>query len=218
MKLIAAEKALDDLWADIAAGIVGVDEECEGNDGVNTQTHGALQVVALSVLDEVVHNQDGNEKDDGLETLEVQRHGLVHDPAEDNEEGSHEKGDLHRAADGHVDSEIHLALVCDDDGCDVLGGVSNDGDQNETDECLADVRRLDNRVDAVNKELGANGDHDGHNNKRNTGGGGRQDLALLLVIISSLVLNVGEQVVVRVELEVEVQHVEDEQDDGGAVR
>ena len=72
-------------------------------------------------------------------------------------------------------------------------------------------------VDAVNEELGANGNENGNEDKRHTGGSWRQDLGLLLVFATLLALDVGKEVVVRVELEVEVQDVEDEQDDGGTM-
>jgi hypothetical protein len=216
--LSAAEEALDELGTDVTVCVIRVDEERKRNDGVDTNTHGTLEVVTLSVLDEVVNDQNRDEEDNGLEALEVQGHRLVHDPAKKYEEGSDEKRDLHGGSDGHVDSEIHFALVCDDDSGDVLGGVSNNGNEDETDKSLADMCGFDDGVNAVNEELSADGDHDGDQDKRNTGSDGRQDLALLLLVLSALVLDIGEQVVVRVQLEIEVQDVENEQDDGGAVR
>lgn len=59
----------------------------------------------------------------------MEGHGLAHDPAEDDEEGGHEERDLHGAADGDVDGEVHLALVGDDYRGDVFGGVANDRDE-----------------------------------------------------------------------------------------
>lgn len=58
----------------------------------------------------------------------MQRHVAVHDPAEDDQERGDEERDLKTAADGHVDCEIHLALVRDHDGGHVFGGVSDNGD------------------------------------------------------------------------------------------
>lgn len=137
--LARGEEAPDNLVGDVAGSVVGINVEGESDDGIDGNAHGALEIVALSVLDQVVDNQDRDEEDHRLETLEVESHGLVDDPAEDDEEGGDEEGDLHRGSNGHVDSEVHLALVCDNDGCDVFGGVSNDGDQNQTNECLADM-------------------------------------------------------------------------------
>jgi hypothetical protein len=88
--LLAAKKALDEVGSNVAVGCIWVDVECHGDNGVDTKTHGALEIIALSVLNEVVDNQDGDEENDGLEALEVQSHGLSHDPAEDDEEGSDE--------------------------------------------------------------------------------------------------------------------------------
>lgn len=156
-----SEKSLDNFAGDGAGRVVGVDVEGKCDDGVDGNAHGALEVVALAVLNEVVDNQDGDEEDHGLEALEVEGHGLVHDPAEDNEERSDKEGDLHRGSNGHVDSEVHLALVSDHDGCDVFGGVSDNGDEDQADKSLANVCRFDNRVDAVHEVLGADGDKNG---------------------------------------------------------
>jgi hypothetical protein len=181
--------------------------------------HGALEVVALAVLDEVVDDQHGDEEDDRLEALEVQSHGLVHDPPKDDKEGGDEESNLHGAADCDVDGQVHLALVCDDDGCHVFGGVSDDRNQNQTDEGLTDVRRFDDGVDAVDEVFSTYSDENGNNHKRNTGSDGRKNLAVLIFVISTLlVLDIGKEPVVGVQLEVQVQDVEDEENDRGAVR
>jgi hypothetical protein len=127
--LAGSEEALDNVDGDVAGSVVRVDVERKRNDGVNANAHGALEVVALSVLDQVVDNQDRDEEDHRLEALEVESHGLSHDPSENDEERSNEEGDLHGGSDGDVDSEVHLALVRDDDSGDVLGGVSDNRDQ-----------------------------------------------------------------------------------------
>ena len=233
--LAGGKKSLNEtVTGRVTLNIVRVDVERKRDDGVaiegqrrsqvkdmqclRSQAHSALEVVALSVLDEVVDNQDGDEEDDGLEALEVQSHGLAHDPAKNDKEGCNEERDLHRAANCDVNGQIHLALVCDDDGCDVLGGVSDDGDQDQTDECLADVCRLDDGVDAVDEVFGADGDKDGNDDERNAGSDRGQDLAILTLLISTLlVLDVGEEGVVRVQLEVQVEDVQNEEDDRGAV-
>jgi hypothetical protein len=132
-----AEDALDH-GANVAS-IIRVDVEGQGDDDVGAEAHAALEVVALAVSDEVVDDQHGEEEDDGLEALEVQGHGLADDPAEDDEEGSDEQGDLHAAADRDANGQVHLVLVRDDAGGDVLGGVADDGQEDQTNEGLADV-------------------------------------------------------------------------------
>lgn len=188
-------------------------------DYLRSQAHGALEVVALAVLNQVIDNQDRDEEDDGLEALEVQSHGLTHDPAENNEEGGNEKRNLHGAANCNINGQVHLALVRNDNGGDVFSGVSNDRDQDQTDKRLADVCGLDNRIDAVDKEFGANGHEDSDKDEGDTGSNWRQDLAILALLVSAfLVLDIGEEGVVRVQLEVQVEDVQDEKDDRGAVR
>lgn len=105
----------------------------------------------------------------------------------------------------------------------MLGRVAHDGQQDEADEGLGDVHRLDERVDRAHEVLGAHGH--GHGGQDQDGGGGeRAELRLLgrqprLGRGHALLgqrLGV-EEVGVRAQLEAEVEHVEDQQDDGGAV-
>ena len=128
--LVGSEESLDNFGSNVAGCVIGVDVKGKGNDGVDANAHGAFKVVALSVLDQVVDDENGDEEDHGLETLEVKGHGLVHDPAENDKEGRDEEGDLHRGTDGDVDSEVHLALVCNNNSGYVFGGIANDGNQN----------------------------------------------------------------------------------------
>ena len=149
----------------------------------------------------------------------MQSHLLAHDPAEDDKEGGDEESNLHGAADCDVDGQIHLALVCDDDGCNVFCSVSDDWNQNQTDEGLTDVRRFNDGVDAVNEVFSTHSDKNGDNHKCNTGSDGRKNLAVLIFVISTLlVLDIGKEPVVGVQLEIQVQDVEDEEDNRGAVR
>lgn len=120
------EEVLDERSAEITLGIVGVDVKGKSNDGVRSQAHCALEIIALSVLDEIIDDQYGQEEDDGFEALEMKGHGLADDPTKDNEEGCHEEGDLHGASNGNINGEIHLALVSNDNGGYMLGGISND--------------------------------------------------------------------------------------------
>jgi hypothetical protein len=217
LRLVRRKEPPNNIHGDITRCVVRVNVECQRDDSVDTNAHGALEIVALAVLDQVVDNQHRDEEDHRLEALEVQRHGLVHDPAKNNQERSDEERDLHGGSDGHVDGEVHLALVCDDDGGDVFGGIADNGDEDKSDEGLADVCGCDDGVDAVYEVLGAYGDEHGDEDESNTSGNRRQDLGFFLLAASLLVLDIREQAVVAVELEVEVQDVEDEQNDGGAV-
>lgn len=91
-----------------------------------SNAHGALKVISLAVLDEIVDDQDTDEEDDRLEAVEVESHVAVDDPTEDDEEGSDKDCDLQTASHGDSDGQIHLALVRDNDCGDVLSSISND--------------------------------------------------------------------------------------------
>ena len=156
-----------------------------GEKGGSQNTHktqDALEVVGLAVLDQHRDDERGQEEGDGLEGLKVERHVAVHDPAEDDEEGGDEEGDLQAAADGDADGEVHLVLVRDNDGGNVLGGVADDGDEDEADEGLADVGRLNDRVDAVDEVLGADGHGDRDDDQNDAGGPGRQQFGLGILV------------------------------------
>jgi hypothetical protein len=83
--LVRRKEPPNNIHSNIARDVIGVNVKRQRDDGVDANTHSALKIVALSVLNEVVDNQHGDEEDHGLEALEVQRHGLVHDPTEDDE-------------------------------------------------------------------------------------------------------------------------------------
>lgn len=198
-------------------GIVRVDIESNGNNDKSAQTHTALEVITLAVLDKVVDDQHTEEKDDSFEPLEMERHFFADDPAEDDEERGDEEGDLHGAADGDADGEVHLVLVGDDAGGDVLGGVADDGEEDQADEGLADARGLDDGVDRVDEVFGADGDEDGDDDEADAGGDGAEDLRFFGFAAFVAFLGFGvEELGVRLELEVEVETVEDQHDDGGA--
>jgi len=200
---LVGENALDH-GANVGS-IIGVDVERKGNDNVSAKAHAALEVVALAVADEVVDHKNGKEEDDGLEALEVESHRLAHDPAEDDEERSDEERDLHAAADRNTDGQVHLVFVCDDASGNVFGGVADNGQENETDEGLADVEGIDDGVNAVNQVFGANGDKHSDEDKADCSCDGVEDLRLVRLFIAALLLLLGiEQVGVRLELEEEV--------------
>ena len=142
----------------------------------------------------------------------MQGHGLTDDPAEDDEEGGYEEGDLHGAADCDVDGQIHLALVCYDHCGNVLSGVSDDGQENETDEGLADMRSLHNGIDAVDEVFGAYGDHDCDDDEGDAGSDWGEDLTGF-IFFRILVLDVVEEIVVAEELEIEIQKIQDQKND-----
>ncbi|CRK20266.1 hypothetical protein BN1723_012084, partial [Verticillium longisporum] len=158
----------------------------------------------------------GNELEQ-TEGLKVEGHGLVENsPAEDDEEGGDEKSDLNAGSDGDAHSQIHLVANGDHNSRDVLSSVSDDGDENKTDEVLADMRLLHNIVNAAHEVVGADGDEDRGHDKDKTGGNGAHG-GLLRLLLAKLDLGI-EKVGVGAKLEPQVHDVEDKEGDGGAAR
>jgi hypothetical protein len=60
----------------------------------------------------------------------------------------------------HIETyQVHLVLDGHDTGRDVLCGIANNWDKNETNEILADYAGLDNRIDGVDEEVRAERNH-----------------------------------------------------------
>lgn len=64
--------------------------------------------------------QDSDEQNCGLESIEIERHIVAEGPAQKNHERGDKKGDLHRRADSHADSQIHFIFDSHGHGCKVL--------------------------------------------------------------------------------------------------
>jgi hypothetical protein len=149
-------------------------------------------------------------------SLKVKRHFTTNDPSDNHEEGSDAQGNLDAGANRHTHGKVHLVAQSDDYSSDVLRRVSDNGDQNQTDECLANVCSLNKGVDASNQVIGTDGDQDCDNDKHDgcsnwTHGG----LLGLLAINTGRVFGV-EKVAVRAQLEDEVEGIQDEENDGSS--
>lgn len=139
--------------------------------------------MALAVGDEVVDEEDGDEQDGDLEGVEAQGHLVhAHAPADDDEQWDDEKGDLHAGANSDANGQIHLVLDGDGDGGGVLGGVADDREQDQADELGADGPALRDGTDAVDHELGADGD-DGSGDGQGGDGDEEVELRLLAFVV-----------------------------------
>lgn len=220
-------------------GIAGGAVKGDSNDGVETEAHGALEVVGLAVLDDVRNDEDGDGKGNSLDCrhevstsitekvnssskltgLKAESHGLINDPANNDEEGGDTKSNLDGGANGNVHGKIHLVADGNNNSGDVLSSVSDNGDENQTDECLANVHLLDDVIDAANEVVGANGNQNSNNNQDNAGSKrahvGFFAFLFLFFSLSGLALGI-KKVAVGSELEEEVHGVEHQQDDGSA--
>ena len=238
-------KSIEELaeGTDTLADIVGVDVECksenqvpkgeeirqrsekgeETRQNVHSKTHAALEVVRLAILNQQGDDQSRNKERDGLESLEVQGHLDTHDPAQDDQEGSDEKGDLQAATDRNTDRKIHLILVSHHDGSDMLCGVADDRDQHQTYERLAHAGLLHDTVNAADQVIGANGHQNGDDDQCHGGSPRAEEALFLFLLFTTCVLGIAavallEQLCVGAQLEVKVHNVEHEQDDGRTVR
>lgn len=156
----------------------------------------------------------------------MERHRLPDDPANNDEERGNQKGDLNAGADCDAHGQVHLVTNGNHHGRDMLRRVSNNRDQDKTNEGLADAGRLDEGVDAANEVVGADSDQNGGDDKHRSGGNGAQDGLFFLVVL--LVAGFGdlgngtgfgiEEVAVGAQLEDQIENVEQQENNGGAAR
>jgi hypothetical protein len=107
-------------------------------------------------LDKVVDQDNRNEKNGDLESIKVESHVCrlsKTDPANDDHERQNEQRNLQTGADSNTNGEIHLVLDGDCDGSGVLCGVSDNREQDETDELLRDLAVCGDRIDGANHEF-----------------------------------------------------------------
>ena len=152
-----------------------------------------------------------------LTSLEVQCHISVNDPADDDQKRGDTKGNLDAGANCDTHGKVHLVPNSYHDGGDVLGSVSDDRDQDETNEALADMHRLYNGVDAADKVLSTYGDQNRDDDENSSGSNWTQGGLLRLIFLGQLPFGV-KQVAVRTELENQVDDIEEQEDDGSAAR
>ena len=100
--------------------------------------------------------------------------------------------DLDRGSDGDTHRQLHLALHGHPDGGDVLGGVPDEREEDQTDERLRNTKLLARLVNRRDEEVGTKGGEEGDSEKSNDGrpeAHGRL-LLLLLALLSDEQLGV----------------------------
>lgn len=102
--------------------------------GCSALTHETLQPVGATVLEEEVNEHNRDEHDNGIEVVEEEGEVAVERPGNDNEERDHTSRNLDTRADSNADGEFHLALASHPNRRDVLGGVTNKREKDDTDE------------------------------------------------------------------------------------
>lgn len=149
--------------------------------------------MALAIANEIIHQEDSDKHDGDLEQVEAEVHFLVaHAPADDDKERNEEQSDLHAGANGHANGEIHLVLDGDGYSGGVLGGISDNGQENETDKLLGQAAGLGDCIDGVDHVFGAESDNSGGNGEGREGDKEVQLGLFLLVFVLVEALRVHE--------------------------
>lgn len=136
--------------------------ECaNGNNGIQANEQEPLEPMALAVANQIVGEENGNKHYGDLKLVEAQIHlDAAHAPADDDEKRNEKEGNLHAGANSDTNGEIHLILDGDGDGGGVLGGVADNGEQDQADKLLSQTSGFRQVVDGVDHVLGTEGNND----------------------------------------------------------
>mmetsp|Transcript_49224 Transcript_49224/g.127726 ORF Transcript_49224/g.127726 Transcript_49224/m.127726 type:complete len:378 (-) Transcript_49224:330-1463(-) len=165
---------------------------------VGDHQHEAFEPIRSPIGNHAERDQHGHHHDRRVQRPQIQIHGLVDGPAHDHGKGHHEECDLRRGADGDADGDVHFVVDCHAHGPRVLAGVSDDGQQDDADECLTQTPAVDQPVDRVHQEL-RGGCHQACGDEKQRHRDGWRELSLLLLLVVARAA--PEHVRVRVELE-----------------
>lgn len=176
---------------------------------IHSQAKPTLKVVRLPILNEECYDQTGNKESNSLKSVEVERHRDIHEPAKNDQERRDEERNLQTASNCDANGEVHLIFPRDNDSRHMFRGVSNDWDENETNERFAHSSFLYNAVDASNQIVRTDGNKDCHDNQNDSGTHWTKQMLFFLRNIASLslrvffcFLSVFEKVGMRLQLEI----------------
>ena len=166
---------------------VRVEETRKRDNNVRGDEQTTFQVVTPAVENQEIDDQHCHKQRYRLEDVEVESHILAHDPAQDDDDGGDEDGDLDGGANGDTDGQIDLVLHGDGDGSNVLCSVTDDGQDDKTDECLTDARRFDHGLDGITHEVGTDGDEASTDKQHEDGSldGHLRAVVIVVIIISN---------------------------------
>ena len=100
------------------------------------------------------HQQHAQKQRHHLQRVEQQRKGLVCHPAYKHQQRDDKKRDLDAGANGDGEGEVDLVAVGDEDGGDVLGGVADDGEEDEAEPFGGDGAGLPDAFEGVGEGFG----------------------------------------------------------------
>lgn len=110
---------------------VWVVESGNGDDHVDQNAKYSFQVVTLAVTEKVADHQNGKDEDYGIKDLEVEVELVTKTPRDDDNERGIEEGGLDGCTEDVRESKVHLVVPSLVNGCDVLGGFFDDGNQDQ---------------------------------------------------------------------------------------
>jgi hypothetical protein len=202
---------------------VRVIECCGGNDDVCNNAQCALEVIALSVLEEVAHNENSEDHNDDGKEVEVQTHVFVQTPADDDSKRCVKERCLDGCSQHVRHCEIHAVVPSLVDGGDVLRGLLDEGDQDETHEKIRHAVFLDDVGDFLHEIDGHEGNEGDRDGKRDDAfGESKLGLVEIVVVVFVFVLIVQEDrvvdAVVCTHIKPYIEGIGDYKENGGDAR
>lgn len=204
--------------------------ESYSNNDVEAEEHGAFEVVRFAVLNGIRYDQNRHGESNSfdyimvsislcntrkfhkisriviLTSLKVECHVTSNNPTNNNEEWSDTKGNLDTRTNGYTHGQVHLVAESDHHGSDVFRRVSNNGDQDQTDKCLADIRAFDDVIDGSNQVIGTDGNQNRHNDEDYGGSNRAKSRIFRILALGELAFSIKE-VAVSAKLEYQVEGV-----------
>lgn len=181
---------------------------------MTTRTETAKATVSTSKI--VSERGNGCRCNARLTGFKAKSHGLTNDPSDNNKERSDTEGNLNTRSNGNSHGKVHLVTNRNHDSRNVLSRVSDNGNQDKTNEGLADVALFNNVINTANQVVCADGNQagDGDENQASSNGTQMGFVTFFLFFVGLGLLGI-EKVAVGAELEDEVHDIEHEKDDGG---
>jgi len=112
------------------------DPEGQGNNQIQGDQHKTFHIVGFPILEKKVDKKHRDEKDDSLEIVKEEGEFVPRAPTNHHEEWHDEGGDLDRTAHADANSKLHFVLHSHPHRGDVFGCICDNGEKDETDECL----------------------------------------------------------------------------------
>lgn len=146
---------------------IGVIECRHGNRNIQDEQKRTLEIVALLVLQDLAHRQDGQDEHDNVEDFKVQVHSLLQAPSDNDRQRRRKERRLQRRAEDVGEGKVHLVVPGFIYRREVLRKLFHERDEDQAHEGVRDVPVLDDGLDLVHEADGeerdqGNGDYEGN--------------------------------------------------------